>query len=48
MFPIVILVFYIFYLLVWTGQQAGDGTESFLELIELSDAYTALLWGVST
>jgi len=44
-FPIVALIGYIFYLLVWTGQQAGVGGESFIELIELSDAYKALLWG---
>lgn len=44
-FPIVALVGYIFYLLVWTGQQAGVGGESFIELIEISNAYQALLWG---
>lgn len=44
-FPIVALIGYIFYLLVWTGQQAGTGGESFMELIELSNAYQALLWG---
>jgi len=44
-FPIVALVGYIFYLLVWTGQQSGVGGESFIELIELSNAYQALLWG---
>jgi Na+/H+ antiporter NhaC len=44
-FPIVALIGYIFYLLVWTGQQAGVGGESFIELIEISNAYQALLWG---
>lgn len=45
-FPIVMLIIYIFYLLVWTGQQAaGDIELSFIELIELSNAYQALLWG---
>eukprot|EP00571_Detonula_confervacea_P007203 CAMPEP_0172328688 /NCGR_PEP_ID=MMETSP1058-20130122/60477_1 /TAXON_ID=83371 /ORGANISM="Detonula confervacea, Strain CCMP 353" /LENGTH=1233 /DNA_ID=CAMNT_0013045815 /DNA_START=448 /DNA_END=4149 /DNA_ORIENTATION=- len=44
-FPIVALIGYIFYLLVWTGEQAGVGGESFIELIELSNAYQALLWG---
>lgn len=44
-FPIVALIGYIFYLLVWTGQQSGVGGESFIELIEMSDAYQALLWG---
>jgi len=44
-FPILALIGYIFYLLVWTGQQSGVGGESFIELIEMSDAYQALLWG---
>ena len=44
-FPIVMLIGYIFYLLYWTGLQAGVGGESFVELIELSNAYQALLWG---
>lgn len=44
-FPIVALIGYIFYLLVWTGQQSATGGESFIELIELSNAYQALLWG---
>mmetsp|Transcript_14592 Transcript_14592/g.25706 ORF Transcript_14592/g.25706 Transcript_14592/m.25706 type:complete len:706 (-) Transcript_14592:682-2799(-) len=44
-FPILALVGYIFYLLIWTGQQAGVGGESFIELIEISNAYQALLWG---
>lgn len=44
--PILFLIFYIFYLLVWTGQQEAAGGESFIELIELSNSYQALLWGV--
>ena len=44
-FPIVVLIGYIFYLLIWTGQQSGTGGESFVELIELANAYQALLWG---
>lgn len=44
-FPIVALIFYIFYLLVWTGAQSASGGESFIELIELSNSYQALLWG---
>jgi len=43
--PILFLIFYIFYLLVWTGQQEAVGGESFIELIELSNSYQALLWG---
>ena len=42
-FPIVMLVFYIFYLLVWTGRKAGG--ETFMGAIEVSNAYQALLWG---
>lgn len=44
-FPIVSLIGYIFYLLVYTGQLNAVGGESFLELIEISNAYQALLWG---
>merc|ERR1712176_1557024 len=44
-FPIAALVGYIFYLLIYTGQLNGAGGESFLELIELSNSYQALLWG---
>lgn len=42
-FPILALVGYIFYLLVYTGQQAGG--QGFVESIENSNAYDALLWG---
>lgn len=43
--PIITLIGYTFYLLIWTGQQSGKGGESFIELIELANAYQALLWG---
>ncbi len=39
------LVFYIFYLLVWTGKDPTDPNQSFLDIIENADAYSALLWG---
>ena len=42
--PIVLLVFFIFFLLVKTGDD-GSGTQSFMEKIEGSDSYAALLWG---
>ena len=42
--PIVLLVFFIFYLLVQTGDD-GSGTQDFMDKIEASDSYAALLWG---
>ena len=42
--PIVLLVFFIFYLLVQTGDD-GTGTQDFMDKIEASDSYAALLWG---
>ena len=42
--PIVLLVFFIFYLLVKTGDD-GSGDQSFMDKIEGSDSYSALLWG---
>ncbi|CAB9514144.1 Inherit from COG: Na H antiporter [Seminavis robusta] len=42
--PIALLVFFIFYLLIRTGDD-GSGTQSFTEKIESSDSYSALLWG---
>jgi hypothetical protein len=42
--PIVLLVFFIFYLLVKTGDD-GSGTQSFMDKIEDSNSYAALLWG---
>lgn len=44
-FPILMLVFYIFYLLWWTGKQSADPGASFLEIIEQSNSYQGLLWG---
>lgn len=46
-FPITMLIVYIFYLLVWTGQTSpyAVGDENFVEIMSLADAYTALLWG---
>ena len=43
------LIIYIFYLLVWTRQTSPDATgdETFVEIMSLADAYTALQWGVS-
>lgn len=48
-FPIAMLIFYIFYLLVWTGMTSSYavGGESFVEIMSLADSYVALLWGVS-
>lgn len=42
--PIVLLVFFIFYLLVKTGDD-GSGEQSFMDKVESSDSYSALLWG---
>lgn len=42
--PIALLVFFIFYLLVKTGDD-GSGDQSFMDKIEASDSYSALLWG---
>jgi len=42
--PIALLVFFIFYLLIKTGED-GSGEQSFTEKIEASDSYSALLWG---
>lgn len=44
-FPILMLVFYIFYLLWWTGKQSAAPGASFLEIIEQSNSYQGLLWG---
>ncbi|KAL7466078.1 hypothetical protein ACHAXS_006376 [Conticribra weissflogii] len=43
-FPIVMLVIYIFYLLAFTGDD-GSGTQSFVDKMQNADAYSALLWG---
>ncbi|CAB9499323.1 Inherit from COG: Na H antiporter [Seminavis robusta] len=42
--PIILLVFFIFYLLVRTGDD-GTGEQTFLNKIENSNSYSALLWG---
>jgi hypothetical protein len=44
--PICLLVFFIFYLLVTTGDD-GSGTQSVMDKIENSDSYSALLWGTA-
>lgn len=44
-FPIVSLVFYIFYLLVWTGKDDNNSDQTFVEIMEASSANKALLWG---
>lgn len=43
--PIVLLVFFIFYLLVATGADAIGHDADFIKKIEASDNYSALLWG---
>mmetsp|Transcript_7379 Transcript_7379/g.13926 ORF Transcript_7379/g.13926 Transcript_7379/m.13926 type:complete len:823 (+) Transcript_7379:121-2589(+) len=43
-FPIVMLVVYIFYLLAYTGDD-GSGSQSFVDKMQNADAYSALLWG---
>jgi hypothetical protein len=43
-FPVILLIFFIFYLLVQTGTVAGDN-QDFMDKIEASDSYAALLWG---
>lgn len=42
--PVLLLIFYIFYLLVVTGYD-GTGTQSFLDIMQNADSYAALLWG---
>lgn len=39
------LVVYIFYLLVYTGSDPSNPDQTFLEIMEGSDSYSALLWG---
>lgn len=43
--PITMLVIYIFYLLVYTGKDPGNPDQTFLDIMEGSDSYAALLWG---
>jgi Na+/H+ antiporter NhaC len=42
--PVLLLVFFIFWLLVQTGTIEGE-QQTFMEKIEASDSYSALLWG---
>ncbi|KAL7518451.1 hypothetical protein ACHAWX_003274, partial [Stephanocyclus meneghinianus] len=44
-FPITMLIVYIFYLLVYTGKDPSNPDQTFLEIIEASDSFSALLWG---
>lgn len=39
------LIVYIFYLLVYTGKDPSNPDQTFLEIIEASDSFSALLWG---
>lgn len=43
--PILMLVFYIFYLLVVTGVDDSVPNQTFLDIMQNSDSYSALLWG---
>jgi Na+/H+ antiporter NhaC len=42
--PVLLLIFFIFWLLVQTGTIPGE-SQTFMEKIENSDSYAALLWG---
>eukprot|EP00586_Coscinodiscus_wailesii_P000368 CAMPEP_0172487608 /NCGR_PEP_ID=MMETSP1066-20121228/16735_1 /TAXON_ID=671091 /ORGANISM="Coscinodiscus wailesii, Strain CCMP2513" /LENGTH=792 /DNA_ID=CAMNT_0013254313 /DNA_START=67 /DNA_END=2445 /DNA_ORIENTATION=+ len=42
--PMLVLVFYIFYIMFQTGSQSAP-TSSFIDIISYSDSYSALLWG---
>ena len=44
LFPVLLLVFFIFYLLIKTGESPGED-QSLMDKIEASDSYQALLWG---
>jgi Na+/H+ antiporter NhaC len=46
LFPVVMLISIIFFALVRSGDD-GSGTQTFMEKIEASDSYVALLYGVS-
>lgn len=39
------LVVYIFYLLAWTGQDPSNPDQTFVNVMENSNSYQALLWG---
>mmetsp|Transcript_3695 Transcript_3695/g.7364 ORF Transcript_3695/g.7364 Transcript_3695/m.7364 type:complete len:768 (-) Transcript_3695:90-2393(-) len=42
--PVLLLVFFIFYLLIKTGESPGED-QTLMDKIEASDSYQALLWG---
>jgi Na+/H+ antiporter NhaC len=42
--PVFLLIFFIFYLLVKSGEVEGED-QSIMDKIEVSDSYVALLWG---
>jgi Na+/H+ antiporter NhaC len=44
LFPVLVLIFFIFYMLVKTGEEPGT-SQSFMDKIENSNSYSALLWG---
>jgi Na+/H+ antiporter NhaC len=43
--PIMSLLVYIIYLLIWTGQQVAEGGETIYEVIGMGSSYDALVWG---
>lgn len=43
--PIIMLVIYIFYLLAYTGQDPSNPDQSFVNVMENSNSFQALLWG---
>lgn len=45
--PIVLLVFFIFYLLIQTGASKAGADASFLEKMERSDPFASLYWGTA-
>ena len=42
--PVLLLIFFIFFLMIRTGSD-GSGDQSFIDKIENSDSFSALLWG---
>lgn len=42
--PVLLLIFFIFYLLVKSGEAEGED-QNIMDKIEMSDSYVALLWG---
>ena len=43
--PIMSLLVYIIYLLIWSGQQVAEGGETIYEVIGMGSSYDALVWG---